>query len=301
VQSKYWKNVKAPPFEPALAADLAAKHLPALLKEHRAWHLYQTFKLHQLPFADQDLKDAFDGLVLCSADIFSAKTLVLFIHNFGDLHVELLGESTCNVNVEKSFMIDASNDILGWAGRSGYGVIDLNVFANPVEASTSRDYVREVAALQKKVITYVWDNYVEVMQNPRVYLVAYAGAAFPITELFRSRDVTSCLKGVAQIVGLSQQPAFIRSSGETLDWFVNNSVVYTGLDPIDEEGFGTAMKRGIGRLERVSPTGIRGTLVVRKCIPALDELINSGRPFGEKPPAIPYLPNGFGQAVNHLA
>jgi len=95
VQSKYWKNIKAPPFEPEIgnvvqsteigtslmlpAADPEAKHLPSesvlkqrtlltplgLLKEHRAWDLYQAYKLHQLPFADQDLRDAFDGLVLC--------------------------------------------------------------------------------------------------------------------------------------------------------------------------------------------------------------------------------------------
>jgi hypothetical protein len=76
-----------------------------------------------------------------------------------------------------------------------------------------------------------------LMQTPRVYLVAYAGAAFPIAELFRSRgmlpffsgyatqsayhkDVTTCLKGVAQVVGTSQQPAYIKSQGDTLDWFV---------------------------------------------------------------------------------
>jgi hypothetical protein len=75
------------------------------------------------------------------------------------------------------------------------------------------------------------------MQTPRVYLIAYAGAAFPIAELFRSRgtlpflsgyvtkcarykDVTTCLKGVAQVVGTSQQPAYIKSQGDTLDWFV---------------------------------------------------------------------------------
>lgn len=291
VQTKYWKSIKAPPFEPETAADPAAKHLPSLLKEHRAWHLYQTYKLHQLPFADQELKDAFDGLVLCSPDVFSAKNLILFIHNFGDLHVELLGEATCNVNVEKSYMMDASNGVLGWAKQRGYSVIDINVFSHPVELS--RDYVRETTSLQRRVITYVWDNYIELLQNPRIYLVAYAGAAFPITELFRARDVTTHLKGVAQIVGQSQQPASIKSQRETLDWFVKNSVIYTGLDPADEQGFSDAVKRGMGRIERVSPTGIRGTMVLKKCIAALDELITSGRPFGESPPSL--LSNGFVQ------
>jgi hypothetical protein len=81
-----------------------------------------------------------------------------------------------------------------------------------------------------------------LMQTPRVYLVAYAGAAFPIAELFRSRgtlpslsgyategghdkDVTTCLKGVAQVVGTSQQPAYIKSQGDALDWFVKVSKI----------------------------------------------------------------------------
>ncbi|KAG8825535.1 Histone deacetylase hda1 [Serendipita sp. 399] len=253
VQSKYWKSIVAPPHIAGLPSEpVETIHLPSLIKEYRSRQLYLKHQLHQLPIVDDVLKQAFTGLVLCSMDIFRVSTLILFIHNFGDLHVELMGEASCDVNLEKSFIMDASTEFIAWARQNGYGVIDLNVFANPL-ANQPKDTMREALALQRRVITYVWDNFIEIAEEASVYLVAYGGASFSISELFKARDVTNKLKGVAQIVGKSQVPAQVTRVIGSEDWFVKNSVVYTGVDNEDNALFGS--KAGIGRIERLSPIG----------------------------------------------
>ncbi|KAG8840458.1 Histone deacetylase hda1 [Serendipita sp. 405] len=212
-----------------------------------------------------------------SADIFRVTTLILFIHNFGDLHVELMGEASVDVNLEKSFIMDASGEMVGWARQNGYGFIDLNVFANNLK-NLPRDAMKETVSLQRKIITYVWDNFVEIAEDASVYLVAYGGASFPISELFKARDVTKKLKGVAQIIGKSQTPAQVTRVTGADDWFVKNGVVYVGVDSKDEALFGP--RAGIGRIEQLSTTALRGPVVMQRCIPRLDELVKSGRPFG---------------------
>jgi hypothetical protein len=37
--------------------------------------------------------------------------------------------------------MDASDEIMAWAHGRGYSVIDLNIFANPVSATASRDHM----------------------------------------------------------------------------------------------------------------------------------------------------------------
>lgn len=74
-----------------------------------------------------------------------------------------------------------------------------------------------------------------LLQGKPVYLIAYGGAAFPITELFRARgmshylacfcliiasDATKGLSGVVQIVGDGHQPAVVKQQGDVFDWFV---------------------------------------------------------------------------------
>jgi hypothetical protein len=71
--------------------------------------------------------------------------------------------------------MDASDEIVRWARDAGFSFIDLNVFPNPAAGSGSKDMVslvstfkqwliilqKDITGHQRRVITYVWDNYVE--------------------------------------------------------------------------------------------------------------------------------------------
>jgi hypothetical protein len=46
-----------------------------------------------------------DGRWFCSDDVFKASTLVLFVHEFGNLVAELEGAATCNVKQEKAYLV----------------------------------------------------------------------------------------------------------------------------------------------------------------------------------------------------
>lgn len=287
VHARYWNNLNAPPLDARAIEDSPiSTDIPTLLKEYRARQLYTHCELYRIPIADQELKSSFEGLALCSNDIMAARKMIFLIHNFGDLHIETLGEASCDIDLEKSYIMDASEQLVQWARRSGFSFIDLNVFFNAsAYLASSKESRREAIALQRKMITYIWDNYVELLDDDcKVYLVAYAGASYPLSELFRSRDLTKRLAGVVQIVGQSQEPATLKHHSEAYDWFVKNSVIYTGFDPSDMATF--SQRAGIGRAQSLSSNGgsIRGASVMQKCIPHLDELIKSGRPFGAPVP-----------------
>jgi hypothetical protein len=73
--------------------------------------------------------------------------------------------------------MDASDDLISWAQKNQFGFLDLNVFSNATTAESNDSMVainpltssglfthlrqREMLSLQRKVITYVWDNFIE--------------------------------------------------------------------------------------------------------------------------------------------
>lgn len=107
--------------------------IPELLKAHRANHLWEKHGMYQIPLASEELEDAFSGQVMCkyvchffrrcrqiadgwtSGDLFdkgTTDTLVLFVHDFGNLRVETDGIATTNVKTANSYLVSYLNCLL---------------------------------------------------------------------------------------------------------------------------------------------------------------------------------------------
>ncbi|EGN99896.1 hypothetical protein SERLA73DRAFT_180181 [Serpula lacrymans var. lacrymans S7.3] len=88
-QSKYWKSVNPKACEPREDVTENTFSIPEILKAHRQHYLYSKHNMLQVPLMTAEYEERFGTQVMCTNDLLENKTLVVFVHEFGNLRVEL--------------------------------------------------------------------------------------------------------------------------------------------------------------------------------------------------------------------
>ncbi|KAF5393270.1 hypothetical protein D9757_000628 [Collybiopsis confluens] len=207
-QSKYWKSIDTKSCEPRDEVESISFSIPEILQAHRFHYLSTTFKMMQVPLLG-DLVDPFKGQVLCSQDLFDNKTLVVLAHEFGNLRLELESIMTCDLNLERSYLLDFSKELMRWINAEGYALIDVNLYPKPF-TSVQQSYKRMANNKNatrydeaSNLLTYLWDNYMQLSKAQKIIFIGHGPACQPLMDLIDGRfnSIKKSVKGVIQIVG----------------------------------------------------------------------------------------------------
>ncbi|KAI0644758.1 histone deacetylase complex protein [Trametes meyenii] len=222
-QSKYWKNLDPKACEPIEEVEQLAFSLPELLKAHRQDYLFREHGMLEVPMMSAALIERFTSQIACTPDIMDNDKLVIFVHEFGNLSVELDSVMTCNVRQEHSYLVDCSKELLTWAKVEGYAVLDVNVFPKPFPKSK----LKHTDDYGGAVMVYLWDNYVQLTAARQVILMGHGPGCAAIMSLIHQRaaSVIKSVQGVVQVVGLHTIPMTPKDSGALRPWYFENSIV----------------------------------------------------------------------------
>lgn len=133
VQSNHWKSIDAKACEPPEVGSRETEYvqsIPDLLKAHRTRHMYDKFGLLSLPLASPDLSAAYQDQVLVNQGIYngSSDTIVLFVHDFGNLRVETEGNGTTDIKATSSYLLDTSDAVVRWVTEDrNFNLVDVNI------------------------------------------------------------------------------------------------------------------------------------------------------------------------------
>ncbi|KAF8210352.1 hypothetical protein K438DRAFT_1959631 [Mycena galopus ATCC 62051] len=222
-QSKYWKSVSPKACEPQEESSVTFS-VPEILKLHRQYYLYSKHDMMQVPLVGPELEHRFSAQVMCTSDIFQKDTLVFLIHEFGNLRVELASSVNCDVQLERSYLIDVSKELVNWVKTEGYSLLDVNLFPKPTDQPFPRP--KAINELRKDLVSYLWDNYVQLCNATNIILVGHGPGCQYLMDLIdmRATSVMKSVKAVVQVVGHSP----IRPPKNALDlreWYRNKSFV----------------------------------------------------------------------------
>ncbi|KAI0930403.1 hypothetical protein AcV5_007127 [Taiwanofungus camphoratus] len=220
-QSKYWNNVDPKACEPLEDVEPITFSIPELLKAHRQDYLFRTHGMVEVPLMSEALIQRFSTQVTCTQDIMENQTLVVFVHEFGNLRVELDSVMLCDIRLEHSYLVDFSKELINWVKDAGYALLDVNVFPKPFAKAKTRktdDYAGDV-------LTYLWDNYIQLTHARRVVLIGHGPGCEALMELMRERSVNvlGCVKAVVQVVGNHHVP--VTPNNNLRQWYHENSMV----------------------------------------------------------------------------
>ncbi|CAL1706955.1 unnamed protein product [Somion occarium] len=268
-QSKHWKNINPKACDPLQPEDDSVTFsIPELLKAHRQDYLYRQHEMLQVPFAPEALDERFSAQAACTADVMDNQTLVVFIHELGNLRVELDSVMECNVQMEHSYMIDMSKDLIGWVKDSGYALLDINVLPKPF---ATKKLARGSGNYPGELMTYIWDNYIEMVSARRVVLIGHGPGCEALMYLISHRTVAvmRMVTAVVQVVGHSNLPATPRDAGDIMTWYHKRSLA---ILPANHRVFtsGKVLKRHGNVLHETKPIRILHT-----ALPTIYEFIQA--------------------------
>ncbi|KAG8850391.1 Histone deacetylase hda1 [Tulasnella sp. 330] len=219
VQSHYWKSINPKQCEPQEHVEEDTVSVTEILKHHRLEQLAERLQVFAIPFVDEQLQEAFDKQVLCSADFYSHQRAVLFIHDYGSLRGELEGATHINMDLEKSYMLDATRQLTDWVVADGFSLLDINLFPHKLKKGGNE------IMLTKQLIKYLWDNYIELAEAEEIVIIASGHSCRVLSDILVNRSVEQKLKAVIQVVG-SMAPARIPASeAEVRKWYTQHSLV----------------------------------------------------------------------------
>ncbi|KAI0296561.1 histone deacetylase clr3 [Multifurca ochricompacta] len=202
-QSKYWKNINIKACEPKEDFEELAFPVPELLKAHRQDYMYRNFDMLEVPLMYDDVREKFSAQIMCSKDLLDNEVLVVFAHEFGNLRVEISDRLTCDIQLESSYIIDVSKQLVHWVQQEHYGLLDINLFPSllPYPQKSSEQYAREIMA-------YLWDNYILLSAAKHIILIGHGPGVVGISELLEGRTagVMRHVKLVVQVVGHTKIP-----------------------------------------------------------------------------------------------
>ncbi|KAF8345892.1 histone deacetylase complex protein [Amanita rubescens] len=225
-QSRYWKGVDPKTCEPREGLEDVSFSIPEILKAHRQHYLFTQHGMLQIPLVSKELEDRFSAQITCSANIFETKTLIFLAHEFGNLRFELVSSATCDVELERSYLLDTSKELINWINREKYGLVDINLYPKSVATPLP---VRSIDSyLKRDIVTYLWDNFVQLSNAERIVLIGHGPGCQPMMELIENRftSVKTLVKMVIQVVGISKIPSTPRNDDEMRIWYKNASHQY---------------------------------------------------------------------------
>lgn len=237
-QSKYWKNISVKACEPKEEFEELAFDVPEIIKAHRQHYMYSKFEMLEVPLMHDDVREKFSAQVMCSKDLLDNEVLVIFAHEFGNLRVEISDRLTCDVQLESSYIIDVSKQLIRWVKQEHYGLLDINLFPKP--PSSNKDYPQKSPEqYAREIMTYLWDNYILLSTAKRIILIGHGPGVVGISELLESRTagVMAHVKLVVQVVGYTKVPLVPKKGPDLMTWYQKHSLVIVPHDhPIRHEG-----------------------------------------------------------------
>ncbi|KAJ9125473.1 hypothetical protein QFC22_000434 [Naganishia vaughanmartiniae] len=171
IQSRYWTSIDVQ----------ACMPIDDMIKVHRAHHLYNKYGMTCLPLALKDLQSKFPEQVMNTGNTYSAKTMVVFVHDFGNMFVEGQARLHHHPDMEKTAILDTSDRVVDWVNSKGYSLIDVNVLRALPTHRTHLDHKRnklgeeeyaptfgfttkghpDGLVAETQLLKYIWDNYVQ--------------------------------------------------------------------------------------------------------------------------------------------
>ncbi|KAK7057123.1 histone deacetylase clr3 [Favolaschia claudopus] len=169
LKHKYWKCVSPKACEPQDETNSLAFSVPG-----NNTSVVPSFKhdMMQVPLVGADLENRFSA----QSDIFQQETLVLLVHEFGNLR------------------IDFSKELVTWVKAEKYSLLDVNLFPKPADQTFPQ--------LRKDLLTYFSINMFRLCNATNIVLVGHGPGCEYLMDLIdaRATTISKNVRAVVQVI-----------------------------------------------------------------------------------------------------
>jgi histone deacetylase 6 len=253
IQSEHWACMRREPRAPIddgiqEEVDGVSDAIVSLSSLHSAYRMQRVatkYDLTEFPLGSEVL----GAHCLSSSTILDSDTrnVILFVHDMGNLRLELPWLHRWDVKQELGYIVDASAQVRSWASEKNVKLIDINLDTeSELQSGNANDWHGQRLAgtggaesrrLARLALLHVWDDTINILHLTsnaegwplKVVLIGLGAGCDAITNLIEKRRVKECVKAVIQVPYHASVPELPKDSMKR-KWYFSHSQVYLPLN-----------------------------------------------------------------------
>ncbi|CAH7689737.1 hypothetical protein BY996DRAFT_7125185 [Phakopsora pachyrhizi] len=228
IQSEFWKCLpKGVTSRNEVSLEGFNTPLADVLKLYRSYDLYHTHGLCNVPMRESSpaaLANSYRNQIMVSENVYECKTLVLFLHDLGNIRNEVFVEPT-SMEKEKEAILDCNSLIMDWINRKKYGVIDAQILPSFVSDLVTDGLTKKVEQnkLTKLLISWLWNSFISLSDCEDIVLICVGESCNFLNTILTLKDVSSKLAVSIQIPNVRHIPSKLSSD---LQWYYDISAAF---------------------------------------------------------------------------
>ncbi|KAK0634707.1 hypothetical protein B0T17DRAFT_586442 [Bombardia bombarda] len=266
IQAPYWECMRPGIVDVQDLKDQGSMRLHDVIRKAQRQGLQEKHNMIPMYIHRDILFRSFENQVLVTPGLFSARKLLIIVHDPPELHAQP-DPLTNRLDAHNTYMVDGVTEYINWAIANNFGVIDINVphyITHPQDndAFTPRPNEKALQAQIQDLITYIWDNHLQIHDADNIFLMGVGNAYLGIKVLLINRDVKSRISGVVNFVNGNLRPVKSDVDQDLSGWYKENSRVYVANDhacwadadytrKVHKRRFGTVIRSDVNGLTRM--------------------------------------------------
>ncbi|KAH9810357.1 hypothetical protein DFH28DRAFT_1034147 [Melampsora americana] len=234
VQAEFWKNL---PRGLMTQDDLAMERLNIPISDvlgmHRSYDMHHTHNLCAIPLQDTTstaLTSTYTNKIMVSENVYETETIVLFMHDLGNIRNELHVQST-NLNDEKTALLEGNARMMKWLNQHEYGIIDVHVSPPSTSDLATDGLAKKVERKKaiKELVNWLWTQFITLADCENVVLICLGEGCRSLPPLLSIKGIHEKLKASVYVPTLNRIPPPKLSSD--LDWYHSLSMAFYPQGP----------------------------------------------------------------------
>ncbi|KAG0150306.1 hypothetical protein CROQUDRAFT_668620 [Cronartium quercuum f. sp. fusiforme G11] len=218
VQAEFWKSLP----RGLSTHDESTMHslnipISEILSMHRSYDLHHAHNLCIIPLQDTSVA-AYHNRVMVSENVYECETLVLFLHDLGNIRNELSLQAT-TFKEEKETLLDTNNRIMNWVTQHKHGVVDVQVVYSTTSDLAAEGLAKKVEQKKavRRLVQWLWNQFITLADCQNLVLICVGEACTTLPELLLIKAIRDKLKASVYIPNINQIPPVKLNSDN--DWY----------------------------------------------------------------------------------
>ncbi|KUJ09011.1 histone deacetylase [Mollisia scopiformis] len=235
IQANYWECMRPGVIPSAEIQVRSTERMSDVIRRAQKSQLYDEHNMIPLKIMRKGLTEQYENQVLVTPDLYKAKKVIMFIHDSPDvlaqpdLHDNKIYPHNAYVTDELKLYID-------WAIQNGFGVVDVNFpkpiyktnnFGKELDSYIPKPSENLLANQTKELLTYIWENWLELLGSVSITLVGVGDANIGIKQLLTANDdVYKKIPSVLSFIDSNLRSVRSETDPGLSAWYRQHSLLY---------------------------------------------------------------------------
>ncbi|EME47335.1 histone deacetylase hda1-like protein [Dothistroma septosporum NZE10] len=269
-QSRFWSCLFPKNPSERLAGSLHGIRMHNIVREWQAEIMFTEHRMFPLSIQRQELAREYENQVLATSNYLEPRPLLLILHDPPEV-LASPDPRTGRVELHNTWLTDIVKTYVDWAVRQGFAVIDVNLPRHIAEYDKDNREHKETDSIESRtreatqVLTYLWENHVELNEATHVFLMGTNIGHGAILNFIKAHE-DQAQNLMTKVISFVQDVSLISCKSPTNDllpgWYYSTSMVFVANDhSYWATEYARKPKKRFGRVSRSEESSISDMLL----------------------------------------